>query len=75
MWYRALTNYFTPVTDYYEARVSTVRAAQELFPASPGDAAAVTAAWDLIGAPAAPGRRGPACDPDFAVDASACGAR
>ena len=74
MWYRALTSYFTPVTDYQEARAATVRAARDLFPNSTAEAAAVAAAWDAIGAPLGPRKRGPRCDAELAVDAAACGA-
>jgi Zn-dependent metalloprotease len=72
VWYRALTNYFSPVTDYYEARTSTVKAAQDLFPGSSKEAAAVAAAWDVVGAPDSPDGNGPRCDPGFAIDSSAC---
>lgn len=75
MWYRALSSYFTPVTDYAEARAATMRAAADLYPGSDKEAAAVAAAWDVIGAPRSPKERGPRCEAGFATDAAACGAQ
>jgi hypothetical protein len=72
VWYRALTSYFTPVTDYYEARASTLAAARDLYPGDAAAEAAVGAAWDIVGAPDEPGGWGPRCDPAFAVDPSKC---
>ncbi|KAI8469121.1 MAG: hypothetical protein J3K34DRAFT_424794 [Monoraphidium minutum] len=74
VWYRALTSYFTPVTDYYEARASTLAAAADLFPGGEAEVAAVSAAWDVVGAPDGPDGYGPRCDAGFAVDAAACAA-
>jgi hypothetical protein len=72
VWYRALTNYFTPVADFYEARQSTVRAARDLFPSDPAAAEAVSAAWDIVGAPDVAEGFGPKCDPTFATDVATC---
>ncbi|GBF94228.1 peptidase [Raphidocelis subcapitata] len=71
VWYRALTSYFTPVTDYYEARTATVRAARDLFEGLEADA--VSAAWDAVGAPSGADGGGPACEPQYATDRAACG--
>jgi hypothetical protein len=72
VWYRALTNYFTPVADFYEARRSTVKAAEDLYPDSPQAAKAVDAAWDIVGAPNTSEGFWPKCDPTFAIDAASC---
>jgi hypothetical protein len=73
VWYRALTSYFTPVTDYLEARQSTLMAARDLYPGSTAEADAVAAAWDLVGAPTEADKPGPKCDASFATDYGSCG--
>jgi vibriolysin len=59
IWYRALTYYMTPTTNFQSARAATVRAAFDLYvrcrpgiPCAPAlEPVAVHAAWDAVGAP------------------------
>jgi Zn-dependent metalloprotease len=45
IWYRALDLYFTSSTSYPQARLHTIRAANELYGAGSAESAAVAAAW------------------------------
>jgi hypothetical protein len=74
LWYRALTVYFTPVTDYFEARFATAQAAADLHGADSPEVAAVHAAWDVVGVPTATDGSGPQCDPTYATKPSTCSA-
>jgi hypothetical protein len=71
--YRALTNYFTPVTDYFEARAATAQAAADLFGPGSAEVAAVKGGWDVVGAPTAPDGTGPTCDATYATNTASCG--
>lgn len=48
IWYRALTLYMTPRTDYRAARTATVRAAKDLYGAGSVPVATVRAAWSAV---------------------------
>ena len=48
IWYRALTVYMTPSTNYAAARVATLKAATDLFGASSAQYARVAAAWSAV---------------------------
>src|SRR3569623_116810 len=52
IWYRALTHYFTPNTNFAQARTATEQAAQELYPNTAKTA--VSLAWATVGVGAAP---------------------
>ena len=57
IWYRALTNYLTPRSNFADAARATIRSAQELYGAD--EATAVTTAWSQVGIGAAAGSVGP----------------
>jgi hypothetical protein len=59
--------YFTPVSDYFEARVATIRAAADLHGDDSPEVTAVKAAWDVVGVPTAPDGTRPACDVAYAT--------
>jgi len=48
IWYRALTVYMTPSTNYAGARTATVKAAADLYGSASAEAAAVSAAWAAV---------------------------
>ena len=48
IWYRALTIYMTPRTDYRAARGATVRAARDLYGAGSVQVVTVKAAWAAV---------------------------
>ncbi len=48
IWYRALTVYMTPSTNYADARIHTLTAASDLFGAGSAQRTAVAAAWDAV---------------------------
>jgi Zn-dependent metalloprotease len=48
IWYRALTVYMTPSTNYAAARVASIKAANDLFGAGGAEANAVAAAWSAV---------------------------
>jgi hypothetical protein len=69
VWYRALTQYFTRVSDFSEARTATVRAAADLYGPSSREARLVAAAWDAVGVSGEPGKYDPGlCKPKLAVE-------
>jgi thermolysin len=49
VWFRALTLYMTPGTQFFQARTSTVQAATDLYGAGSTQVAAVASAWDAVG--------------------------
>ncbi|MEM9487711.1 MAG: M4 family metallopeptidase [Myxococcota bacterium] len=49
IWYRALTAYMVPSTDFAEARLATIAAASDLFGAGSAQVTSVQAAWDAVG--------------------------
>jgi hypothetical protein len=72
--YRASRSYLSRVADFYELRVATARAAEDLYGAGSPEAAAVAEAWNIVGAP-----RGPhpnpdptTCEVDFATKPATC---
>ncbi len=52
IWYRALLYYFTPNTDFPQARVLTERAAADLYGEDSSELDAVSAGWDAVDVPA-----------------------
>ncbi|KAI8472265.1 MAG: hypothetical protein J3K34DRAFT_457902 [Monoraphidium minutum] len=58
--YRAVTQYMTPSSDFFEARAATGQAAIDLFGAASPELSAVQAAWDVVGAPTSTDGSGPA---------------
>jgi Zn-dependent metalloprotease len=48
IWYKALTSYFTSVTQYANARTGTLSAAKDLFGAGSAQYNAVGAAWSAV---------------------------
>lgn len=70
--YRALTQYMTPSSDFFEARAATQQAAAELFGSVSAELTAVTAAWDIVGAPTSTDGSGPACDATYATKPDTC---
>jgi len=55
IWYRALTEYFLPDTDYAAAREATVHAAADLHGAGSAEVLAVERAWAAVNVGSAPG--------------------
>ncbi len=49
IWYRALTSYLRPTSQFTDAANATVRAASELFSSDPDVARAITDAWTAVG--------------------------
>jgi Zn-dependent metalloprotease len=74
IWYRALTKYFTPTTNYFGARVATLAAAGDLYGRSGPEVNAVNAAWDIVNAPRKDGVDPKTCDMDFAAKSCAAAA-
>ena len=72
--YRAVRDYFTPVTQYVDARDATITAARQLFGGCSPQEKAVIAAWNAGGLPS-PNRCDPACDfqPSLVVSNSQTG--
>jgi hypothetical protein len=62
------------VADYHELRTATVLAARDIHGAGSPQAAAVAAAWDVVGAPTAayPATTAPKCDAKFAAKPTKC---
>lgn len=48
IWYRALTVYMVPSTNYAGARAATISAAKDLYGAASAEAGAVAAAWSAV---------------------------
>ena len=48
IWYLALTNYLTPESEFGDARVATVQAAEEIYGTGSTEAAVVQRAWDEV---------------------------
>lgn len=62
IWYRALTTYFTPTTDYVSARIATLKAAADLYGAHGVEYNTVNSAWaaaSLVGVDPLPGEQTP----------------
>lgn len=74
VFYRAVTAYLTQSSDFYELRLATTLAAQDLFGASAPEVQAVKKAWDVVGVPTAPypNPKAPKCDVTFATKGPAC---
>lgn len=49
IWYRTLTNYLTPSSDFADARDASVQAASDLYGASSAEVAAVTSGFAAVG--------------------------
>jgi len=49
IWYRALTVYFTPSTNFKKARTATLSAARDLYDYGSDEEKAVAAAWTAVG--------------------------
>ena len=49
IYYKALTEYMTPTTDFHEARAATVSAAKDLYGATSAEVASVENAWSEVG--------------------------
>lgn len=56
IYYKALTEYMTPDTDFEAARAATVSAAQDLFGAGSAEELAVLKAWSAVNVGLAPGQ-------------------
>lgn len=67
IWYRALSRYMTPTTNYFVARTATVLAAGDLFGRNSGAVDAVNAAWDIVNVPRIDGVSPNTCDAEFAI--------
>jgi hypothetical protein len=63
--------YFTPTSDFFEARAATTQAAADLHGTNSPEVSAVKAAWDVVGVPTAPDGTRPTCDAIYAT-AAAC---
>lgn len=70
--YRAMSQYMTPITDYFGARVATAQAAKDLFGEGSKEEAAVGAAWDVVGVPTDADGNHPKCQPKFATSDGVC---
>jgi hypothetical protein len=55
IWYKALTEYLAPDTDFLAARAGSVKAAQDLYGAGSAEEAAVMRAWAAVNVGSAPG--------------------
>jgi len=67
IWYRALTKYMTPTTNYFAARQATALAAGDLYGRTSGAVDAVNAAWDIVNVPKKDGVSPDTCQPNFAT--------
>jgi hypothetical protein len=74
LFYRATKAYLSRAADYYELRAATRAAAGDLWGANSTQAAAVEAAWDVVGVPRGPypSPDAPECAAAFATKPSAC---
>ncbi|KAI8472267.1 MAG: hypothetical protein J3K34DRAFT_414719 [Monoraphidium minutum] len=70
--YRAVTQYMTPSSDFFDVRAATGQAAIDLFGAASPELSAVQAAWDVVGAPTSADGSGPACDVTYATKPDTC---
>lgn len=73
IFYRATRSYLAKNSDYFELRASTVRAAEDAHGAGSRQAAAVAAAWDIVGAPTYSNPKNVTrCDAKFATRPGVC---
>jgi len=74
VFYGASYRYLARSSDYYDLRMATKQAAEDLYGASSTEATAIDAAWNAVGAPRGPyPNPDPAtCDPTFATQPETC---